>query len=224
MPMGRVGAEADIRHHEEAWDLGLDRPHRLRDDTVLRIGPASPLVLAVRQSKEQHGADPLAMELPALAHHLVHRELKLPWHGGDRRPNAFARAHKERHDELVRGKRGLTDQRAQRLVLPHPPRPIHVHPTLLYRMSLCLCGTCSVFLWCHLGVRTRAATSPSMVEGLASTRTRPPCARTRLEVTRPMDPNPTLRKRCPFPDALSISKRCSTQLAEVTVTASNGRW
>ncbi len=102
MAVAGVFAIADVGHHQQLRDFALHRADGLLHDAVIGISARCDLVLGLGNAEQNHAADAELVRLFAFVHQLVHRKLRVPGHGADLAPHAFARTDEQRQDEIGR--------------------------------------------------------------------------------------------------------------------------
>jgi hypothetical protein len=115
MTVVRVLAEADVRDHQHLGDRCLDRPDGALHGRLRIISARSDIVLLLRQSKQQHAADPVGLCGSGLAHRFVDGQIEHAWHRRDLSPHPVALAHEQGQHEHVRRQPRFAHQRAHGL-------------------------------------------------------------------------------------------------------------
>ena len=111
--VGRVLAEADVRHHDQAGVGSLERADRLLDDAVVRVCLAALFVLGGGQTEQQHGRHTELAQLLRLAGQPIEREVVLAGHRWDLFAHVLSMRDEQRIDEVVRPERRFPHKPAQ---------------------------------------------------------------------------------------------------------------
>src|SRR5450759_2771578 len=124
MALVSILAQADIRNHQQAGHLLLERTHGLLHDAVLVVRTGARAVLGFRNAKENHSGNTKSPDRFALLDQAVDRKLRHSWHAGNGVSHPRPRHHKERHHQIVDAEPRLSHHAAEIFVLPQTSWPV----------------------------------------------------------------------------------------------------
>ena len=125
MSMRHVLAQADIAHQQQAGHFTLDGARRLLHDAVVSPRAGGDFVLRLRQAEQDDAGNAERLDLGALLHRFVHRQVEDAGHGAHFFAHAFAGTDEQRVDEAFRAEAGFADERTQRVGAAQAARTIN---------------------------------------------------------------------------------------------------
>ena len=131
-----VLTHANVSDDEHLRSLLADDADGILHHAVLVPCRRTDLILRCRKTEQQNAGNTKLQQLVDLGHKKIKRHLENTRHAGNLVMMARAGLHEQRIDEVLRGKLGLANELANRLVLAHATRTIRRELAILHECLL----------------------------------------------------------------------------------------